>query len=129
MGLFPGSVRQVGDASPIDIVLLDQFGNPVFGFDPSRPANATQAEKTMTAASQLLVASNPARRQVTIENQTNKVLYIAFAAAATPATRVATIPVGGSWSTPLGGYTGDIAGILAGAPSGVNKVYVAEVTP
>lgn len=129
MALFPGSTRQVGDATPVDIVLLDQFGNPVFGFDPSRPANATQAEKTMTAASQLLIASNPARRQAIIENQTNKVLYIAFAATATAATRVETVPVGGQFKTDLGGYTGDISGILAGAPSGVNKVYVTEVTP
>ncbi len=127
MGLFPGSVRQVGDATPIDIVLLDAQGNPVFGFDPSRPATATQSEKTMTAASQLLAASNPARRSLVIENQTNKVLYLAYAATATAATRTRTVPVGGS--VDIDGYTGDVSGILQGAPSGVNKVYVTEVTP
>lgn len=128
MSLFPGSARQVGDATPIDIVLLDALGNPIFGFNPSRPANAATTEKTMTAASQLLAASNPARRQLIVENQSNKTLYVVFAATATPATRVETVPVGGQFKTDLNGYTGDVSGILSGAPSGVNKVYVTEVT-
>ncbi len=128
MSLYPGSVRQIGDSTPADFVLLDSLGNPVFGFDPSRPATAAQSEHTMTAVTQLLAASNAARHQIIIENQTNKVLYLAFAATATAATRSVTVPVGGSYVADLNSYTGDISGILSGAPSGVNKVYVTEIT-
>ena len=130
MGLFPGSVRPPfsSGATPIDIVLLDQNGDPVFGFDPSRPDTATQVEHTMTGATQLLLAANAARRQVIIENATNKPLYLAYAPTATAATRTETVPVGGVWRSDLNGYTGDISGILQAVPSSVNKVYVTEVT-
>lgn len=128
MSLFPGSVRQVVDATPIDIVLLGADGLPVYGFDPSRPSSAAQSELTFTGASQLIAAGNPQRRELIIDNQTNKVLYVAYAATATSATRTHTIPVGGSLHL-IGGYTGDISGILQGAPNANNKVYVTEVTP
>jgi hypothetical protein len=128
MSLLTGSVREVGDARPMDIVLLGADGLPVFGFNPSRPDTAVLNTLTFTGATQLISASNPARRKLIVYNATNKTLYIAFAATATLVAYTVPVAVNTPFEIELDGYTGDVSGILAGAPSGVNKVYVTELT-
>ncbi len=126
--LISGSVREVGDARPMDIVLLDAQGNPVFGFDQSRPDSATITQLTFAAVTQLLAAANPARRKLIVYNGTNKTLFIAFAPTATLVLFTVPVAVNTAVELDLNGYTGDVSGILAAAPSSVNKVNVTEVT-
>jgi len=126
--LFPGSVTQLVDTSAIDVVLVDVNGNPTFGFDASRPANATLTQLAVSTTSVSILAANPARRQAIIYNGSNKVVFIAFTATATTTAYTAQVPIGGSYETPLDGYTGVISGITATAPSAGNHVIVTEVT-
>lgn len=128
MSLITGSVREVGDARPMDVVLLNSAGQPVFGFDPSRPSTATQTQLTFTAAAQAIAAANAARRQLIVVNNTNKTLFLSFAGAATLSNYAIPVASGATYIGDLNGYTGDVSGILASAPSSSNKVNVTEVT-
>jgi len=124
MALYPGSVRQVADVTPADVVLVDANGAPVFGFNPSRPATATLTQPPVNNVPSVIAASNPARRKLFVVNTSGKVLYLAFAATATTAAYTANVPNGGAWENDADGYTGDVAAILA---SGSGTIRVTEV--
>lgn len=128
MSLLSGSVREVGDARPMDIVLLGADGLPVYGFNQSRPANSQLTTLTFLAVTQVIAAANPARRRLIVYNATNKTLFLAFAATATLTAYTVPVAVNASYELDGSEYAGVVSGILAGAPSGVNKVNVTEVT-
>jgi hypothetical protein len=115
----------VGDATPIDIVLLDSLGNPVFGFDPSRPDTAALTQPVVNTTSSVIVAANPARRQFIIQNTTGKNILLAFAATASATAYTQKIPNGGSYESTLNGYTGDVTAIT---DSGSGTARVTEIT-
>ena len=128
MSLLSGSVREAGDARPMDVFLLDASGNPVTSLAGPRPANAEIDVLTFTAATQVIAAADPARRKLIVYNATNKTLYLSYAA--TSSLTEFSVPVAVNTAYEISGddYAGIISGILAGAPSGVNKVYVTKVT-
>ena len=126
MGLFQGSYRTLGDARAVDVVILDQFGVPLSGFDHSRPANAAITAVPSSAVSVVLLAANPARREFYIQNKSGKILFIAFGATATTALYTATLAKDGVFPGHLNGYTGVISGIWSGTDG--NGAVVTEVT-
>ena len=126
--LFPGSVRQVADARPIDIVLLDSLGNPVFGFDESRPATSVLTQVAYVAGSVALLAANAARRQFMVHNPTNKTVYLAFAATASAAAYSVPIPQQTGYISDLNGYTGAVSVIWQAAPAAGPTLQVTEIT-
>jgi hypothetical protein len=95
------------------------------GFDQSRPANAALTSVAGLATSAVLVAANPARRQVVIYNDAAKNLRIAFAATATATAFTHLIPSKQTLVLDLNGYTGDIAGIWEAAGG---NARITEVT-
>jgi hypothetical protein len=119
------STRPVGDARPFDVVFLDALGNPVFGLDPSRPANAAVTSVPASATEVQILAANPARRQFIVTNDGNKTLYLAFAGTATLAAWTVRLPSGATYTSPLNGYTGVIFGIWDNANGAAR---VTEVT-
>jgi hypothetical protein len=100
---------------------------PVYGFNPTRPGTAVITAITFAAVTLVLSAANPNRRKLIIYNATSKTLFVAFAPTATLALFTVAVPVNTSLDLDLNGYTGDVSGILAGAPSASNKVNVTEV--
>lgn len=125
MGLYQGSFRPLGDAFAADVVILDALGNPLTGFDGSRPANATITTVNATNASGVLLAANAARREVYIEHEGSGTVYIAFAATATTAAYTLRLQGNSGTRLTLNGYTGVISVIRA---SGSSNLRVTEVT-
>lgn len=127
-GMFPGSqTQQLANSNPIDIVLVDATGAPVFGFDPSRPATGTLTQQTVVATSVVLLPANPARRFVTLYNGQNKLVYIAFAATASATAYTVQIPSGSEYEFDGSQYAGVVSAF--GAAGATGKVLVTEVTP
>lgn len=123
LDILPNDIRAAS------VVLYDANGNLLSGFDPSKPATAAITELTFTAVTQVLFASNVNRRYAYIWNATNKSLLVALAATSALNAYSFVVPSNTGTQVPINGYTGDIAGILSGAPAASNKVYVTEVTP
>ena len=124
MGLYPGSVREVGAATAADVVILDALGNPVFGFNPSKPDTATLTQPTVNNVSSLIAADNPARRGLIIVNTSGAKIFIAFAPTATTAAYTIDMANGSVWELPKDGYTGDVSAIRA---SGSGTIRVTEI--
>lgn len=120
-----GSLRELGDARALDVAVLDGAGNQLTGFDGSRPAVATLSNVNATTTSGVMLAANPARRQVFIEQEGNGTTYVAFAATATVAAYTFKLPGNGSRELALNGYTGVIS-VIRGA--GTATLRVTEVT-
>ena len=121
-----GSSRSIGDARPLDVVLLDANGDPVFGFDPTRPSAAVLTSVALSTTSVILLASNLARRKFVIVNDSNRTLRVAFAATASASAFTVLLPAGGATEGDLDGYTGDISGIWQQAGSG--SAQITEIT-
>lgn len=126
MSFLAATIRLLtGDVRALDVAVVDPTGAHVPGFDSSRPAGSTTTSVPVSAVTALLAASNPARRQLIINNLSGKTLQVAFEATATVGTAVFPIPANTAWVSPLDGYTGDVSGILG---SGTGNVNVTEVT-
>ncbi len=126
-GVVP-SARVVGSASPWDVVILDSLGNPIFGFDPSRPATAAITAITPAITSAVALAANAARRSVVFYNATNKSVLLAFAATASATAYTMSLPALGTWESELNGYTGVVSAIWPALPGAGPKLLVTEVT-
>lgn len=127
MGIYPGSARTVGPATPADIVLVDANGNAVFGFDPSRPATPAITQVTPTTTSATLLAANPARRHAIFYNGSNKAAFLAFGATASTTAYTVQLPVGGEFAIDGSEYAGVVSVITQQAATG--SIQVTEVTP
>ena len=125
MGLFQGAYRLLTNSVAVDVAVVDGNGDQLTGFDGSRPANSTITSVGSSIASVTLAAANAARRQLVIQNNSTKVLYIAFAATATSSAYTVKLAAGGVYESPLNGYTGIVTGIWA-AVNG--NAIVTEVT-
>lgn len=124
--MYIGSFKEViPNVRAAEVVLYDHSGNPLDGFDASRPANATLSQPSVTTTSSVIAAANAARRQVIVYNLSNTEVYVAFAATATTAAFTALVPKGGSWKSDLNGYTGVVSAITV---SGSATLAVTEVT-
>ena len=121
-----GSVRDIGEARPADIVLLDANGDPVFGFDPTRPGTATLTNVALSTTSVVLAAANADRRQLIIANDSNRNLRVAFDATATATAFTVLLAAGAHYEAPLDGYTGVVSGIWQSAGSGAARVTEIE---
>lgn len=127
-GLFPGTTTLLGtDINAIDVVLVDASGNPVFGFDPSRPATGTLTHVTPATTSSTLLAANPARRYATFYNATNKIAYISLNATSSLTAYSFQLAIGGTYTVDGDEYAGAVSVIAQSTPTG--NVYVTEVTP
>ena len=113
MGLYPGSFHPLANATPADVLLVDVNGDPIFGFDGSRPATAVLTSVPSSATSVTLLAANPARRSFKIANASSKVLSVAFAATATVAAFTLQIAANAFYESPVNDYTGIVTGIWA----------------
>ncbi len=127
-GMYPGSARQVGGSYPVDIVLLDSLGNPVFGFDSSRPAGAAITAVPYVAGSVLALPANANRRKFIVANPTNKTVFLAFGATASLTAYTIPIASNGAYESDEDGYTGDVSVIWQSAPSAGPTLHVTEVT-
>ena len=124
-GLIP-AVVDLTTRDAFAVAMVDGNGDQITGFDSSRPATSVLTQVAQSATSVVLKASNAARRQLFIYNDTNKELFIAFAATASLAAFTMMIPGKGSWELPLNGYTGIVSGIWSSA--GAGNAMVTEVT-
>jgi len=126
MALLGASLRTLTDARPMDVSIVDGTGAHVTSFaTPTPPANATLTSVVTSTTSAVLAALNTSRRQLIIVNDSNKVLYIAFAATATSTAYTVQLGGGATYVSPLGGYTGVVSGILQAA---TGNARVTEVT-
>lgn len=126
MGLISASLRLLtGDVRALDVAINDANGNQLSGFDPSRPATATIATVAVSTTSAVLAAANAARRRLSVTNESNSTLYIAFAATATATAYTIPLAKGQTWEGVLNDYTGVVSGILA---AGTGSARVTEVT-
>lgn len=115
MGILGASFRFLTNARPMDVSVVDAAGDQLTGFDSSRPANAALTSVAASAVSVSLLAANAARRQFIIVNDGSKVLWVAFAATASAAAFTLELGGGGTYESPLNGYTGVISGIWQSA--------------
>ena len=125
MSLLAASLRLLTNARALDVAVTDANGDHVTGFDGSRPANAAITAVATSTTSATLLASNPARRQVFIYNDSGKDLFVAFAATATSTAFTVVIGKQNQWSSEMNSYTGEISGILS---SGTGNARITEVT-
>src|SRR3990167_8860329 len=125
MSLLTAAVRLLTNTRALDVAVVDGNGDQLTGFNASRPANATLATVATSTTTAVLQASNAARAQLLIVNDSNKPLLVAFAATATTTDYSVLIPGNGQWESVLNGYTGDVAAILE---SGTGSARVTEVT-
>lgn len=126
MGLFSASYRQLGpDVIAVDVAVVDAAGNHVTGFDQSRPANAVLSTVNVTTTSGVMLAANPARREVYIEHEGSGTVFLAFAATATTAAYTLRIQGNSAHKLTLNGYTGVISVIRN---AGTSTLRVTEVT-
>ena len=125
MSLLSATIRLLTNARAMDVSVVDANGDHVTGFDGTRPSAAAHTTVATSTVSATLLAANAARRQVFIYNDSNKTLYVAFAATATATAFAVLIPGNGQWESVLNGYTGVISGLLE---SGTGNARVTEVT-
>jgi hypothetical protein len=123
--MYLGSFRELTDARPADVAVVDGNGDQLTGFDSSRPANATITSVPSSITSVVLLPANPARRYFFIHNAGSKILHVAFAATATAALFTVVIAANTDYEAPVNGYTGVVSGIW-NAVSG--NAIVTEVT-
>jgi hypothetical protein len=109
--MYLGSFRELTDARPADVAVVDGNGDQLTGFDSSRPANATITSVPSSVTSVTLLAANPARRYFVINNASSKILHIAFAATASAALYTIIIAPNTDYEAPVNGYTGAVSGI------------------
>ena len=111
MSLLSGSVRELTNARPMDVAVVNGTGDQLTGFDSSRPSTAALTTVAASATSVSLLAANANRRQFFIVNNGSKTLYVAFAATATTGAFTFIISSNGTYISPVDGYTGVISGI------------------
>lgn len=111
MALFPGSVRPLTNSDAIDVAINDGAGNQLTGFDSSRPATSTITTVAASATSVTLLAANPARRRLVINNHSGSAVFVAFAATATATAYTYKIPANSNVDGVLNDYTGIVTGI------------------
>jgi hypothetical protein len=111
LSVSTGGTRELGESRAVDVVLIDEFGNPIFGFNPDRPDNATLSNVSSSVTSVSLLAANPARRGFVIYNDSTKTLRVAFGVAASATTFSVLIPAKATYSGDLDGFTGELFGI------------------
>jgi len=113
MALVEGSVRELTNARPMDVQIVDANGDPIVTFTSAvaPPSSATLTSVPSSITSVSLLAANPNRRKFIIVNAGTKTLYVAFAATATTSAYTFIIPANGSYESEVNDYTGDISGI------------------
>ena len=123
--MINSSVFNLPDSAALAVAMVDGNGDQLTGFDGSRPANAAVTAVPSSLTSVVLLAANPARRQVLIVNRSTKTLHIQFGAAATVAGSSFFLGPNANYEGPLDGYTGVISGIWTAVNGQAN---VTEVT-
>ncbi len=118
--------RQNAGIISADVALVDGNGDQLTGFDSSRPATAVLTAVPFSVTSQVLLASNPARRQFKVYNATNKPVNLAYAATASAAAFTEIVPNGASFESVLDSYTGVISAFWAVTATG--SLHVTEIT-
>lgn len=113
--LVGGSIIEAGDKRLSAVQLFDAAGDPIVSLSGTPPSVAVLTNVPGLNTSAVLLAANPDRRQVFIYNDSGKNLRVAFAPTATSSAFTLLIPSKSDRELPLGGYTGDIAGIWEAA--------------
>lgn len=114
MGFYPGSFRELANATPADIALVDASGNQITTLAGTPPSIATLTQVPAATSSTVILAANPLRKGVIITNASSKTLTVAFAATASTSAYTFIIASNGVYTGPLSGYTGIISGIWNG---------------
>ena len=109
-GLIP-SARTLTNAVALDTAIVDGNGDQLTGFDSSRPSGAVLTTVASSAVSVTLKASNAARRQLLVYNNSTKTLFIAFSATASATSFTVKLAAGGFYASDSDGYTGVVSGI------------------
>ena len=125
MGWDLSTIFELANARAKAVAVVNTNGDQLNGFDQSRPANATLTSVASSVTSVTLAAANAARRGLVVVNDSNKVLRIAFAAAATATDFTYKVGGGATVELPLNGYTGDVSGIWESANG---NARVTEIT-
>ena len=123
-GVVP-SVRDLTNANPFDVAMVDANGDQIVGFDSSRPDTSALTSVTVATVSISLLASNPLRRQFLLFNDGTNNVFVAFAAVASTTAFTVRIPANGFYESVPDGYTGDVFAIRS---AGSGAVKVTEIT-
>ena len=114
MGFYPGSFRELTNATPADVALVDSSGNQITTLAGTPPSTATLTQVPAASTSTVILAANPLRKGVIITNNSSKTLTLAFAATASSTAFTFILAGNGVYNGPLSGYTGVISGIWNG---------------
>lgn len=110
-------IRQGGNIANVtasnELKTLDSNAGSILAL--MKPATSTLSQVTLTTASQTALASNASRKGMSFYNQSNKIIYLAFAATATTAAFTAALQVNG-YAEWMGNrvYTG-VVSVIGGA--------------
>lgn len=145
MSLISGSVRELTNARPMDVALVDANGDQLVTIDTNVTGtvdvNVTNAEVPVTFAapstaslsqvassntSVTLLAANPNRKKFIIYNGSGKTLYVAFSATATTTAFSLLVSSKTLYESELNDYTGVISGIWNG--NDPNGAVITELT-
>ena len=126
MGIYTGSFRELTNATPADVSLVDAVGNQITSLAGNPPTTATLTTVAASATSVTVLAANANRKSVIIFNNSPKLLTLAFAATASTAAFTLQIGSFGTYEGQLAGYTGIISGIW---PTATGNAQVTEITP
>ena len=125
--LLSASVRDLTNARPMDVAIVDGNGDQITSFtltSEAPPSNATLTQPTINASTSVLLASNANRRRWTLQNDTGKVVFVAYAATASTTAFTIKIANGVFYESPLNDYTGVISAVTQ---SGSGTARVTEI--
>lgn len=111
------SIFELTNARAKAVAVVDANGDQVTTFPIvfAAPATATITTVASSASSVQLLAANPARRKFVIQNESSKVLKVAYGVTATAAVYTLIIPANSAYESELGDFTGVLNGIWSSA--------------
>lgn len=118
------SIVEAANGRAAGVVLFDVNGDPIYGFDQSRPSSAVLTNVAVSTTNAVLSAADANRRGLIIYNDAAKTLRVAFAATASGTSFSVVVPSKTAYEVPLNGYNGVVAGVL---DSGTGTARVTEI--
>src|SRR5258705_5479512 len=102
------SIFELLNARAGAVAVVDANGDQITSFSSvaTPPANATITSVASSVTSVVLLAANASRRGFRINNESTKILKVAFAATATAAAYTIIMAANTDYESPFGDYTG-----------------------
>lgn len=112
MALLSGSLRDLTNARPMDVSIVDNNGDQITSLTAT-PAPSTSTLTSVASANvdTLLLAANASRRKFHIYNDSSKTLKVALDSTASATSFTFVIGPNAYYESEIGDYTGAIHGI------------------